>query len=119
MNGGTALNSWVGFSNFDRIAYSNTYPLPAMGVTISGPTRGDNSGTYMWSASASNGVAPYTYAWRYSYDGVTYNTWFTGPSITANLPLDRNLYLIVTATAADGRVATDDHYTMNTGDRIR
>lgn len=112
MNGGTALNSWAGFSSYDRIAFSSTYP--AMRVTISGPTKGNNSGTYTWSASSSNGISPFTYTWLYSYDGVNYNNSFgTGPSQTAQLPLDMDLYLQVTATASDGEVAIDDHFTMN------
>lgn len=112
MNGGTALNSWAGFSSYDQIAFSSTYP--AMRVTISGPTKGNNSGTYTWTASSSNGISPYTYTWLYSYDGINYNNSFgTGPSRTAQLPLDMDLYLQVTATASDGEVAIDDHFTMN------
>jgi len=112
MNGGTALNSWNGFSSYDRIAYSSTYP--AMSVSTSGPTKGNNSGTYTWSASASGGIGPYTYAWYYSYDGQSYtNPFGNGSSVSAQLPLDLDLYLQVIATASDGETAVDEHFTMN------
>ena len=111
MNGNTALNSWAGFSAYDRIAFSSTYP--AMRVNIAGPVKGNNSGTYTWSASSTNGISPFTYVWLYSYDGISYNSFGTGSSRTAQLPLDMNLHLRVTATASDGEVATDDHFTMN------
>lgn len=111
MNGGTALNAWAGFSIHDRTAYSSTYP--SMQVTIAGPTKGNNSGTYTWRASSTIGIGPFTYTWRYSYDELNYSPFGTGTSRTAQLPLDKDLYLRVTATASDGEVAIGDHYTMN------
>jgi hypothetical protein len=116
MNGGTALNSWTSFSAYDKIAYSSTYP--AMTISVGGPVKGWNSGTYTWTASSANGIGPVTYVWNYGYDGINYNGDFgTGTSRTAQLPLDLDLYLRVTATAADGETATGDHMTMNLGDR--
>jgi len=35
MNGGTALNTWAGFSSYDVTATSALYPLPAPSVTVS------------------------------------------------------------------------------------
>jgi Dual-action HEIGH metallo-peptidase len=37
MNGGTALNSWAGFSTYDRLATRTLYPLPAPVVTSTSP----------------------------------------------------------------------------------
>jgi hypothetical protein len=115
MNGGTCGYSWAGFSSYDVIAITTMYPsLSSFQVLISGPAKGTNTGTYTWKATASNGTAPYAYSWRYSYDGVNYNFSFgTGASITAKMPLDRDLYLKVTATDATGKTAIDYHYTMN------
>lgn len=111
MNGGTALNSWAGFSTYDRIAYSSTYP--SMRANIAGPAKGNNSGTYTWNASCTNSISPFTYTWLYSYDERSYNSFGTGASQTAQLPFDRDLYLQVNAIASDGEVAIADHVTIN------
>ncbi|MFA0960231.1 M12 family metallopeptidase [Roseivirga sp. BDSF3-8] len=90
------------------------YDCEPMSATISGPAKGDNSGTYTWSASVRKGTAPFTYLWKYSYDGISYNTtWSTSASNTTNLPLDRDLYLKLTVTDANGEVATTYHMTLN------
>lgn len=117
MNGGTALNTWNGFSTYDLIAYRNTYP--AMTVSVTGPTKGYNNGTYTWSATASGGISPYTFVWHYSYDDTNYRCCFGyDPSVTGNLPLDRDLYLRAVATASDGEVAEGWHFTTNLGDPL-
>lgn len=90
------------------------YDCEPMSTTISGPSKGYNSGTYTWSASVRKGTAPYTYLWKYSYDGNSYNyTWSTSASNTTNLPLDKDLYLKLTVTDANGETATDYHMTLN------
>ncbi|MDQ1349988.1 MAG: hypothetical protein QG657_289 [Acidobacteriota bacterium] len=89
---------------------------PYMTVTISGPTKGDNSGTYTWCANVSGAglTPPYTYDWRYSYDGSSYVYSFgTSQCETAQLPLDMDLYLKVTVTDSAGLQATDYHVTLN------
>ena len=40
-----------------------------MDVYISGPRRGNNSGTYEWCAEVSNCTNVSSYEWEYSYDG--------------------------------------------------
>lgn len=118
MNGGTALNSWVGFSNYDLIAVRTLYPNQYnFSATISGPTKGTNSGTYTWSVSAAGGtgiLTPYTFYWEYSYDDTTWRTWSTKQSITGNMPLDRDLYLRVTVTSANGYTCSAERLTINT-----
>lgn len=86
---------------------------PPLAVNISGPVFGDNSGTYTWSSSVSNGVPPYTYRWDYSLDGFTYNLFATTPSVTAQLPLDMDLHLRLTVTDNAGAQAVDFHTTSN------
>lgn len=114
MNGSSAC-SITNFSFYDIKAIQYLYPpAPSMSVSISGPSKGNNSGTYTWSANVYNGTGPYTYDWRYSYDGSSYNSSFgTTQSITANLPLDRDLHLKVTVTSSSG-TATAYRFTMNT-----
>lgn len=87
---------------------------PPLSVYISGPTKGNNSGTYTWTANVSSGVSPYTYVWHYSLDGYNYTgTLGTSSSITAPLPLDNDLFLRVTVTSSDGQTAVDYHTTIN------
>lgn len=92
-------------------------PPPAkMSVTISGPGKGNNSGTYTWCANVTGtGLRlPYTYDWRYSYDGRSYvNSFGRTQCVTAQLPLDRDLYLRVRAADSAGHAAVDYHFTMN------
>ncbi|HLP61694.1 MAG TPA: M12 family metallo-peptidase [Candidatus Deferrimicrobium sp.] len=90
-----------------------------MTVSISGPTKGYNSGTYTWCANVSGSglQLPYTYDWRYSYDGSSYTYSFGSSQCeTAQLPLDRDLYLKVTVTDSNGIQAVDYHVTINMGD---
>ena len=106
INGNTANNTWNGFSTGDRNAFASHYP--AMLTTVNGPLEGNNQGVYTWTVASVNGIATYTYAWRYSTDGVNYNGVFgTGTSITAPLPQGLSLYLRVTGTASDGEIAID------------
>lgn len=89
-------------------------PSPPFTVSISGPTKGDNRGTYTWCAYVSGGQSPYTYDWRYSYDGVNYNYLFgTTQCVTAQLPYGMDLYLKLTVTDSQGTEATDYHLTLN------
>lgn len=122
MNGGTALNSWVGFSNYDLIAVRNLYPNQYnFTATISGPSKGTNSGTYTWSVNAGGGtgiLTPYSYYWEYSYDDTNWNPWSTAKSITGNLPLDFDLHLRVTVTSANGFTCQAFKTTINMGDSV-
>ncbi len=97
--------------------YSSFYvDRPPLTVNIIGPSKGDNSGTYTWTASASGGYSPYSYIWYYGYDGQNYNNVFgTGRSVTAQLPLDRNLYLKCKVTDNNNNVTYGYHLTLNMG----
>ncbi len=102
------------FGSYDIVALEYLYPLPSFSVNISGPTRGNNSGTYTWNANVQNGNGPYTYSWYYSYTGTSYTQSFgSTQSVTANLPLDRDLYLKVIVTSSSG-TDSDTFFTMNT-----
>ena len=63
MNGGTALNSWIGFSNYDKIAIQNLYP--GLKVNVSGPSCLPSFGSATWTASGVYGDGNYTYEWHY------------------------------------------------------
>lgn len=93
----------AGFRNF----------TPPMAVNIYGPVYGNNAGTYTWSSNVSNGVAPFTYQWEYSTDGFNYSPFGTSPSITAQLPENNDLYLLLTATDSNGNQDVDFHFTSN------
>lgn len=87
---------------------------PPPSVNINGPSKGNNSGTYTWTAYGSGGQSPYTYLWKYSLDGTNYNSTFgTGQSVTAQLPLDNDLYLKVIMTDDNQEQAIDYHVTLN------
>jgi hypothetical protein len=89
---------------------------PYMTVTISGPAKAYNSGYYTWCANVSGSglTPPYTYDWRYSYDGSSYvNSFGTSQCQTANMPLDFDLYLKVTVTDSLGIQGIDYHHTIN------
>jgi hypothetical protein len=66
MNGGTALNSWNGFSAYDQIAAFQLYPPPiTVSGGISGPTSVSRNTPSTWSvATASGGTGEYGYAWE-------------------------------------------------------
>ncbi|MCP4219682.1 MAG: hypothetical protein GY765_33930 [bacterium] len=84
-----------------------------MSVNISGPVKGNNSGTYTWCANVSNGTAS-SYFWQYRYStSESYRTWGSTQCMSAHLPLDRDLLLKVTVTDAAGNQATDTFFTMN------
>jgi hypothetical protein len=87
-------------------------------VSVGGPARGNNRDYYTWTVSASGGTAPYTYYWEYTIDGVHYNPFVTGTgtSQTAQMPLDFDLHLRVTATDANGVQDVGRKTTINTGD---
>jgi hypothetical protein len=75
MNGGTALNSWAGFSAYDASATAAVYSLPAPIVTVT-----NSSGIPQVTWNAIPGVTEYTvnlivhvsssYGWYETYDGV-------------------------------------------------
>lgn len=86
---------------------------PPPSVNISGPATGNNSGTYTWTASGSGGQTPYTYQWYFSLTGSNYFYVGTGSSVTAQLPLDSDLYIKVVLTDSNQEQATDYHYVFN------
>lgn len=87
---------------------------PPPSVYISGPSQGNNSGTYTWTAHGSGGQPPYSYLWKYSLDGTNYNgTFGTGQSVTGQLPLDNDLYLKVILTDNNQQQANDYFVTIN------
>lgn len=87
---------------------------PPLNVNITGPNKGDNSGTYTWCANISNCPNPTSIVWEYSIDGFNYYPWATNVICkTGSLPLDRSLTLRVTVTCDDGQVDTDWHFTWN------
>jgi len=124
----TTAAKWGSMNLLDHGSWSPYYSNPnsygglvdiyyetAMIVSISGPTWGDNSGTYEWCGSVSGyATPPYTYDWRYSYDGSSYTSYFGNTQCrTAQLPLDRDLYLKLTVTDSVGKQAVDYHVTFN------
>ena len=90
-----------------------TYPPPIPTVYITGPLTGNNSGTYTWTANGNGGIAPYTYEWFFSLDGTNYYSVGHGPTITAQLPYDNDLYIKVILTDANQEQATDFYYVYN------
>ncbi|PJA95794.1 MAG: hypothetical protein CO129_09905 [Ignavibacteriales bacterium CG_4_9_14_3_um_filter_34_10] len=89
---------------------------PPLSVYISGPTKGNNSGTYTWYAIASGGITPYSYSWNYSLDGYSYSpTISQSSSYTGSLPYNNDLFLRVTVGSSDGQSAVDFHTTINQG----
>lgn len=93
-------------------------PKAVVSVSVGGPARGNNRDYYTWTVSASGGTPPYTYYWEYTIDEIHYNPFVTatGTSQTAQMPLDLDLHLRVTATDANGVQAVGTKTTINTGD---
>ncbi len=84
-----------------------------MSISISGPSKGDNYGTYTWCANVNNCDNVASYNWEYSYDGFTYFAFGTAECRTAQLPIDRDLFLRLTVTCTDGQVSTAWHSVIN------
>lgn len=106
------IHNWFGFTADEVLAAITKY-RETLNVSIFGPVKGDNQGTYTWSSSVSRGTGPYTYFWEYSYNGSSYSPWYTTSSVTAQLPLDRDLHLRLTVTDTNGVEGEDEHFTMN------
>ncbi|TDN93478.1 dual-action HEIGH metallo-peptidase [Salegentibacter sp. 24] len=99
MNEGIACTLDWSFSPGDITALEILFPLPQTYVYISGPSSGNNSGSYTWTANVQNAPTPTTFNWKYSYDGENYvNSFNSTESITSNLPLNKDLYLKVTVS---------------------
>jgi hypothetical protein len=98
MNGGTANNSWVGFSQFDVIALRTLYP--GITVTLGGPgCVPQNGGAASWTGQGHGGVGNYNYSWKYIITrGVQKITGTaTGQTLTLNFHSgDGLLYALVT-----------------------
>lgn len=92
---------------------------PPPSVYITGPSKGNNTSSYIWTAHGSFGQTPYTYLWKYSLDGVNYNgTFGTGVSVTGQLPNNNDLYLKVILTDDNQHQAVDYFITLNMGSHI-
>jgi len=89
--------------------------VPSMSVNITGPTSGENGGTFTWIANVSGGLAPYYYNWSYSTDGVNYTASSNGgKSFTYTLANNANLILKINMVSQDGQSKTDYHTVTNT-----
>ncbi len=97
------LFGWLGFSNYDIIALQYVYGKK-INVSIDGPRKASNSGSYTWTAVSSGGITPYTYKWYRQYGSVT--TWegpiSTQSSYTSTMPINNNLQLKLVSTDATG-----------------
>ena len=106
--------------NYDYCPYTSSnitnykrYIEPTFSCGISGPHKATNSGTYTWRSIVSNGTAA-SYLWKYSYDGNNYNSTFgTTQNVTAQMPIDRDLYLKLIVTSTNNEQATSYHMTIN------
>lgn len=90
-----------------------------MSVHISGPSKGYARVDYTWCAIVTGTCLkpPYTYDWRYCYDGENYNHSLGATEcITKVLKSHRDLYLKVTVKDSAGKTAVDYHYIMNMED---
>lgn len=105
-------HSWYGFHSDEVIGAYTLYPA-SLDVSISGPSKGTNQGTYTWEAIVSGGSEPYTYFWESSYDNSNWEEFSTEQSITSQLPNNYNLYLRLTVTDQLGLTGTDTHLTIN------
>jgi hypothetical protein len=120
MNHNTAGWPWssYGFSTSDEIAALYLYPFPSYPFTvqITGPIFANNTSYYTWSATTSNGSAPFTYNWyRSSDNGLTYPyAWGNGTSsFNVQMPNGQHLYLKVVVTDSNGNEAIDYWLTEN------
>jgi len=89
-----------------------TPPTP-LTVNISGPHKGNNSGTYTWCVNIQNCDETPSILWEYSIDGINYFPWATNElCVTAPLPLDKSIFIRVTVTCGDEEVIAW-HFTLN------
>ncbi|MGE5342627.1 MAG: hypothetical protein ACM3SY_14225 [Candidatus Omnitrophota bacterium] len=99
------------YGSMQSVYYQRVVP---MSVSISGPSKGYNTGTYTWCANTSNGTPPYTYSWEYKYASYSYQPWpFTTQCITVSLPLDFDLWIKATVTGADGKKVSAEKFIIN------
>ena len=98
----------------ESITLENLRPYIAPpSVYISGPHRGDNLGTYTWSAAVTGGQSPYTYQWQFSLNGYDYYEFGYGQTVTGELPYNSDLYLQIIMTDAQQNIAYDWFLTVN------
>jgi hypothetical protein len=100
MNACTATNSWAGFSSYDLVAIRTLYPGPSdLSASVSGPTT-ISTGTGTWTAGASGGQTPYTFAWsRRNFCDADFQPISVGQSYSEEMVYGQDpFYLKVTAS---------------------
>jgi Cysteine protease len=137
-------NSWglngYGWISYDLIGNStvvkqafvlndsaNTDPAFYLNIDINGPSRGNNKGTYTWTANITPGSSlsgPFIYQWEYSLD---FTNWISlsyessnlyTNSYTGKMPKDREMNIRVKVKSATGISNWTDFTTMNTDGTI-
>ena len=88
--------------------------IPPMRVTISGPSKGNNSETYTWCIHVTGCDDISEIEWEYSYDGFNfYPLQSGGDCFTGHLPNGEDLILRVKVKCSDGQTSEDSHLTLN------
>jgi beta-glucanase (GH16 family) len=95
--------------------YINAYIKPdPLSLEIGGPRKGNNTTIYTWFAIPVGGNDPYTYLWEGSQDGgISYSSWGSGSSVSAQLPDGRDLDLRLTVFSPDGQTAVSTAHVAN------
>jgi len=109
MNGGTATSSWSGFSTYDTVATRTRYPGGLCVQPITGSATMSAGNTCYYYASATGGVAPYTFTWSWTTtDGGSVGGYSpaNGTFLLAAQSSYGTVKLAVTATDAAGGAGT-------------
>lgn len=118
MNGGTALNSWNGFSAYDIVAVKALYPAVGIQVQINGPGSGYANTTRSYSATITGYgyTSPISYEWYLSEEDS--EDWvLISTSSTASFELVAMYYnLRLVVRSANGLEATAEKPVANKGE---
>jgi hypothetical protein len=119
MNGGTALNSWNGFSAYDIVAVKALYPAVGIQVQINGPGSGYANTTRSYSATITGYgyTSPISYEWYLSEEDS--EDWvLISTSSTASFELVAMYYnLRLVVRSANGLEATAEKPVANKGEQ--